>query len=163
MQWQLIPDSTMHAFNINVLLAWSWSTNLRIGPEKIPETDTIFFFQCKNDQCGSKNTHAAVPEKLTINFCWPKTYVLLATKDWEIIWLSNILKFIPETHHARLCFYLHCTIFIADNQNREGDVKQPSWRECHYFKHRFTCPDHLPQSQQGYRLQSPSYHHDPFT
>ena len=76
---------------------------------------------------------------------------------------SNLLKFIPETHRARLCFYLHCTIFIADNQNREGDVKQPSWRECHYFKHRFTCPDHLPQSQQGYRLQSPSYHHDPFT
>ena len=30
---------------------------------------TQFFFpQCKKDQCGSKNTHAAVPEKLTINF-----------------------------------------------------------------------------------------------
>ena len=27
--------------------------------------------QCKNDQCGSKNTHVAVPEKLTINFFWP--------------------------------------------------------------------------------------------
>ena len=31
----------------------------------------LFFSQCKNDQCGSKNTHAAVPEKLTINFFWP--------------------------------------------------------------------------------------------
>jgi hypothetical protein len=30
---------------------------------------TQFFFpQCKKDQCGSKNTHTAVPEKLTINF-----------------------------------------------------------------------------------------------
>ena len=45
----------------------------RSGPEKFrkwPETDTILFLQCKNNQCGSKNTHAAVPEKLTINcFC----------------------------------------------------------------------------------------------
>ena len=40
----------------------------RSGPEKIPETDTIFLSQCKNDQCGSKNTQAAVPEKLTIHF-----------------------------------------------------------------------------------------------
>ena len=40
-------------------------------PKKIPEMDTIFSPQCKNDQCGSKNTHAAVPEKLTINFFWP--------------------------------------------------------------------------------------------
>jgi hypothetical protein len=32
---------------------------------------TQFFSQCKNDQCGSKNTHVAVPEKLTINFFWP--------------------------------------------------------------------------------------------
>ena len=30
-----------------------------------------FFSQCKNDQCGSKNTHTAVPERLTINFFWP--------------------------------------------------------------------------------------------
>jgi hypothetical protein len=36
-----------------------------------PETDKNIFFQCKSDQCGSKNTHAAVPEKLTINFVWP--------------------------------------------------------------------------------------------
>ena len=32
----------------------------------------LFFSQCKNDQCGSKNTYTAVPEKLTINFVWPK-------------------------------------------------------------------------------------------
>jgi hypothetical protein len=46
----------------------------RSGPEKFrkwPETDTILFPQCKNNQCGSKNTHAAVPEKLTINLFLP--------------------------------------------------------------------------------------------
>jgi hypothetical protein len=45
------------------------------GPVKIPErpeTDTILYSQCKNDQCSSKNTHTVVPEKLTINFVWPK-------------------------------------------------------------------------------------------
>jgi hypothetical protein len=31
----------------------------------------ILFSQCKNNQCDSKNTHAAVPEKLTIIFFWP--------------------------------------------------------------------------------------------
>ena len=35
-----------------------------------------FFSQCKNDQCGSKNTHAAVPEKLTINFFGLRTLLL---------------------------------------------------------------------------------------
>ena len=43
-------------------------------PEKIPEmtgNGHNFFSQCKSDQCGSKNTHTAVPEKLTINFFWP--------------------------------------------------------------------------------------------
>jgi hypothetical protein len=28
-------------------------------------------YGCKNNQCGSKNTHVAVSEKLTINFFWP--------------------------------------------------------------------------------------------
>ena len=35
------------------------------------------FSQCKNDQCGSKNTHAAVPEKLTINLFWPYRIMLV--------------------------------------------------------------------------------------
>jgi hypothetical protein len=60
MQWQLIPETTMIA--INKLMD-------RTGAN--PETDTIFFPQCKNDQCGSKNTNTAVPEKLTIKFFWP--------------------------------------------------------------------------------------------
>ena len=41
------------------------------GPERTRkwlETDTICFSQCKNDQCGSKNTHAAVPEKVKFFF-----------------------------------------------------------------------------------------------
>ena len=38
------------------------------------EMDPNLFSQCKNNQCGSKNTHAAVPEKLTINFVWPWGY-----------------------------------------------------------------------------------------
>lgn len=38
---------------------------------KLPETDPQkSFSQCKNGQCGSKNTHTAVPETLTINFFW---------------------------------------------------------------------------------------------
>ena len=47
----------------------------RSGPEKILEMTRnghIFFSPMyKNDQCGSKNTHAAVTEKLTIKFFWP--------------------------------------------------------------------------------------------
>ena len=44
------------------------------GPERSRPGNghNTFFPQSKNDQCGSKNTHAAVPEKLTINLFWPK-------------------------------------------------------------------------------------------
>ena len=54
----------------------------RSGPENIPEMTgnghNFFFPNVKNDQCGSKNTHAAVPEKPTINFFWPKsTWIFL--------------------------------------------------------------------------------------
>ena len=59
--------TTMHALYINALLTM-------IAINKLADRKrTQFFFspQCKNDQCGSKNTHAAVPEKLTINFFWP--------------------------------------------------------------------------------------------
>jgi hypothetical protein len=61
------------------------------GPEKIPETDTILFSQCKNDQCGSKNTHAAVPKKLTIKmFCL--ICHLILTKINCITYIKNPLK-----------------------------------------------------------------------
>ena len=44
----------------------------RSGPGKILEMTgnghNYFFSKCKNDQCGSQNTRAAVPEKLTIIF-----------------------------------------------------------------------------------------------
>jgi hypothetical protein len=73
---QLIPETTMHAFDINALLTMIAINKLtdRTGadPKKFWERTQICFSQCKNDQCGSKNTHAAVPEKLTINFFWPK-------------------------------------------------------------------------------------------
>jgi hypothetical protein len=52
----------------------------RSEPEKIPEMTfnghTKKKSQCKNDRCGSKNTHMVVPEKLSINFFWPKHTVL---------------------------------------------------------------------------------------
>jgi hypothetical protein len=70
MQLQLIQETTMHAFDINALLIMITINKLmdRTGNDR---KRTQFFSQCKNDQCGSKNTHMAVPEKLTINFFWP--------------------------------------------------------------------------------------------
>jgi hypothetical protein len=76
LQWQLIPETTMHAFDISALLTMIAINKLmdRSGadPEMTGNGHNTFFPQSKNDQCGSKNTHAAVPEKLTINFFWPK-------------------------------------------------------------------------------------------
>ena len=71
MQWQLILETTMHAFDINALLTMIAINKLtdRTGNDR--KRTQQFFSQCKNDQCGSKNTHVAVPEKLTINFFWP--------------------------------------------------------------------------------------------
>jgi hypothetical protein len=77
MQWQLIPETTMHAFDINALLTMITINKLtdRTG------NDTIFFPQCKNDQCGSKNTNMAVPEKLTINFFLALSYYFMGTNS----------------------------------------------------------------------------------
>jgi hypothetical protein len=76
LQWQLIPETTMHAFDMNALLTMIAINKLmdRSGadPEMTGNGHNTFFPQPKNDQCGSKNTHAAVPEKLTINLFWPK-------------------------------------------------------------------------------------------
>jgi hypothetical protein len=43
MQWQLIPETTMHAFDKNALLTMIAINKLtdQTGPEKIPEMDTI--------------------------------------------------------------------------------------------------------------------------
>ena len=75
MQWQLILETTMHAFDINALLTMIAINKLTdqtgADPEMTRNGHNFFFPQCKNDQCGSKNTHAAVPEKLTINFFGP--------------------------------------------------------------------------------------------
>ena len=71
MQWQLILETAMHAFDINALLTMIVINKLtdRTGNDR--KRTQHFCSQCKNDQCGSKNTHAAVPEKLTIKFFWP--------------------------------------------------------------------------------------------
>ena len=62
----------------NPIVLWLWSTNFRAGadPEMTGNRHNLFS-QCKNDQCGSKNTHAAVPEKLTINLFWPYRIMLV--------------------------------------------------------------------------------------
>jgi len=73
MQWQLKLETTMHAFDINTLLTMNTINKLT---EWTGNGHTFFFPQCKNDQCGSKNTHAPVPEKVTINFFWPKFFFL---------------------------------------------------------------------------------------
>ena len=72
MQSQLILETTMHAFDINALLTMIAINTLTDRTGADPEADTNFVSQCKNDQCDSKNTHAAVPEKLTIIFFGPK-------------------------------------------------------------------------------------------
>jgi hypothetical protein len=64
MQWQLIPETTMHAFNINALLTMISINKLTDRTRKNSGNDR----KRRNDQCGSKNTHATVPEKLTIFF-----------------------------------------------------------------------------------------------
>ena len=80
MQWQLIPETTMHAFDINAVLTMIVINKLtdRTGanPEMTFNGHKKKNSQCKNDRCGSKNTHTVVPEKLTINFVWPKHTVL---------------------------------------------------------------------------------------
>ena len=71
MQWQLILETTMHAFDINTLLTMIAINKLTDRTEtdlKMTENAHTKISQCKNNQCGSKNTHVAVPEKLTIIF-----------------------------------------------------------------------------------------------
>ena len=81
-----ILETTMHAFDINALLTMIAINKLTERIRKWPETDTIFVPQCKNNQCGSKNTHTAVPEKLTINFFWPYVHFifLLFDRVWSL-------------------------------------------------------------------------------
>ena len=65
----------MHAFDKNALLTMIAINKLtdQTGPEKIPEMDTI---PPPPPQCGSKHTHAAVPEKLSNNFFLPNWHTL---------------------------------------------------------------------------------------
>ena len=75
MQWQLIPETTMHAFDINALLTMIAINKLTDQTGADRKRTQFFSPQCKNNQCGSKNTHAAVSEKLTINFFWTRGVV----------------------------------------------------------------------------------------
>jgi hypothetical protein len=76
------------------------------------------FSQCKNDQCGSKNTHVAVPEKLTINLFWPYagfTVTHSSLIDWyfcivmEIIKKKDIISVI-----AIIILYFNISVSILD-------------------------------------------------
>jgi hypothetical protein len=70
MQWQLIPETTMHAFDINALLTMIAINKLtdRTGadPEMTGNGHNFFFLNVKTINAAVK-THTAVPEKLTIN------------------------------------------------------------------------------------------------
>jgi spore coat protein CotH len=71
MQWQLIPETTMHAIDINALLTMIAINKLTDWTGADPEmtgNGHNYFFSMIN--ATVKNTHAAVPEKLTINLFW---------------------------------------------------------------------------------------------
>ena len=79
----------MHACDINALLTMIAINNLTDRNRKNSGNDqkrTQFVPpQCKNDQCGSKNTYAAVPEKLTNNFVWPICEELTDDVAWDLV------------------------------------------------------------------------------
>ena len=122
MQWQLIPETTMYAFNINTLLTMIVINKLTDRTQKKsrkwPETDTIFSPQCKNDQSGSKNTHAAVPEKLTINFFWPNGPIYMKSfqlnkMTWQFCVKRKLLLFSQWYSFQYLRFFTsHSTHFF---------------------------------------------------
>ena len=73
MQWQLIPETTINAL-LTMIAISKLTDRTGANPKKIQndrKQTQHFISQCKNDQCSSKNTHVAVPEKLTIKFVWP--------------------------------------------------------------------------------------------
>jgi hypothetical protein len=79
MQWQLIPETTNaclrhKCFTDNDRDQQTYGSD-RSGPEKIPEMTEnrhqILFPNVKTINVAVK-THVAGPEKLTINFVWPK-------------------------------------------------------------------------------------------
>jgi hypothetical protein len=72
MQWQLIPETTMHAFDINALLTMIAINKL---PEMTANGHNVFFPNVKAINAAIK-THAAVPEKLTINFFLPNLFMM---------------------------------------------------------------------------------------
>ena len=122
MQWQLIPETTMHAFDINALLTMIAINKLmdRTGADqKWPETDTHFFSQCKNNQCGSENTHVAVPEKLTINFFWPnRSFFLVVNTSTTIEFRIRFVTF-DNIYYRFLC---------KKRFNREFDLFWSLWK-----------------------------------
>jgi hypothetical protein len=71
MQWQVIPETTMHAFDINALLTMIAINKLTDRTGADPEMDTIFFSNVKTINAAVKIHTQAVPEKLTIIFFGP--------------------------------------------------------------------------------------------
>jgi hypothetical protein len=128
-QWQLIPETTMHAFNINAWLTMIVINKLTERTRKWPETDTIFFSQCKIDQCGSKNTHTAVLEKLAIIFFGLKVIVFNATFNnisvisWRSVLLVEETR-VPRENHWPVTshwqtFITRCCPFRSSCMERE--------------------------------------------
>jgi len=72
MQWQLIAETTMHAIDINALLTMIAISKLT---DRTGNGHKLFFPNVKTINAAVK-THAAVPEKLTIDFFWPKGNVI---------------------------------------------------------------------------------------
>ena len=103
MQWQLILETTMHAFDINVLL--TDRDQQTYGSDR--KRTQILFSQCKNDQCDSKNTHAAVPEKLTIFFFGLLTYISASLTKIS----CDIVIICAET------FKMDVTVFIGNKRH----------------------------------------------
>jgi hypothetical protein len=103
----------MHAFNISALLTMIAINKLTERTRKNSGNDrkrTQFFFpHCKNDQCGSKNTHAAVPDKLTINFVWPiKSFLYLSDRIYTVF--SSWLNFLYN--YCLFSFFLGLDLYI---------------------------------------------------
>ena len=75
MQWQVIPETTMHAFDINALLTMIAINKLtdRTGadPKKFRKWTQFFFPNEKTINAAVKIHTQAVPEKLTIIFFGP--------------------------------------------------------------------------------------------
>ena len=77
---------------------YDWS-----GPEMTGNGHTFFFSNVKTINASSENTHAAVPEKLTINFCWPnRSFFLVVNTSTTIEFRIRYVTF-DNIYYRFLC------------------------------------------------------------